>query len=296
MANLDISEKRLPQDGRFTFKANGQKLFDCRISTCPTLFGEKLVVRILNAENFVLTIEQLGLGKKQQELFGKAIQSPQGMILVTGPTGSGKTITLYTALSILNAASKNISTAEDPVEINLYGVNQVEVNSKICLGFDKVLRAFLRQDPNVIMIGELRDLDTAKIAIQAAQTGHLVLSTLHTNSACESVTRLLSLGISSYDLATTITLIVAQRLVRKLCTRCNLIGCEHCKNGYKGRLGVFEVLPITKSISEMIMQNCSSIEIEKQARSEGMQTLREIALAYVSAGLTTLSEVNRVIL
>ena len=219
MANLDIAEKRLPQDGRFTFKLATKYNQDCRLSVCPTMFGEKLVVRILNPINTSLNIEHLGFNEKEQRLFCKHIQMPQGLILVTGPTGSGKTITLYTALNILNQPTKNISTIEDPVEINLHGINQVEVNHKTGLGFAKTLRTFLRQDPDIIMIGEIRDLETAEIAIKAAHTGHLVLATLHTNSALASLTRLLNMGVPTFNLATAISLIIAQRLIRKLCVQ-----------------------------------------------------------------------------
>lgn len=314
MANLDISEKRLPQDGRFTLKLASNQNQDCRLSVCPTMFGEKLVVRILNPMNTSLNIKHLGFTEKEQQIFCKHIQMPQGLILVTGPTGSGKTLTLYTALNILNQTTKNISTVEDPVEINLYGINQVEINYKTGLSFAKVLRSFLRQDPDIIMIGEIRDLETAEIAIKAAHTGHLVLATLHTNSASASLVRLLNMGIPAFNLATSISLIVAQRLVRKLCIHCkqpqvlpkevlstynleeNTIpyvaaGCENCNQGYYERMAIFEMLPITKAISELIMSNCNPIEIEKQIP----QALRTAALNKVKMGITSIEEINRVI-
>lgn len=319
MANLDIAEKRLPQDGRFTIKLTNNQKQDCRLSTCPTMFGEKLVVRILNSINIPLDIKFLGLDEKEQQLFLKYIQMPQGLILVTGPTGSGKTITLYTALNILNQSTKNISTVEDPIEINLHGINQVEVNHKTGLSFSKALRALLRQDPNIIMIGEIRDLETAEIAIKAAHTGHLVLATLHTNSAASSLTRLLNMGIPAFNLATAVSLIIAQRLARKLCIYCrqeqilptrvlmenNLEpnttpytpqGCEHCIQGYHGRTAIFEMLPIATSISALIMQHCNIMEIEKQMSMLNIPTLRTIALRKIQAGITSLEEINRIII
>jgi type IV pilus assembly protein PilB len=318
MANLDIAEKRLPQDGRFTLKLVNDQKQDCRLSVCPTMFGEKLVVRILNPINASLNIEHLGFDEKARQLFDKYIQQPQGLILVTGPTGSGKTITLYTALNILNQSTKNIFTVEDPVEINLHGINQVEINYKTGLDFVTALRAFLRQDPDVIMIGEIRDVETAQIAIKAAHTGHLVLATLHTNSAATSVTRLLSMGIPAFDLASSLSLVVAQRLVRKLCVHCkqqqnlpekvlvengleaNAVvytaeGCERCNQGYRGREAVFEMLPITPAISDLIMQHSNVAKIEKQMRLLNIPTLREAALIKVKNGITTLEEINRVV-
>ncbi|MEI8055198.1 MAG: ATPase, T2SS/T4P/T4SS family [bacterium] len=319
MANLDIAEKRLPQDGRFTLKLATNQNQDCRLSVCPTMFGEKLVVRILNPINISLNIKHLGFSEKEQQLFCKHIQMPHGLILVTGPTGSGKTITLYTALNILNQPTKNISTVEDPVEISLCGINQVEVNHKVGLSFTTALRTFLRQDPDIIMIGEIRDLETAEIAIKAAHTGHLVLATLHTNSAAASLTRLLNMGVPAFNLASAISLIIAQRLVRKLCTRCkqpqilpkaildtnNLeentvlytaIGCQQCNHGYHERMAIFEMLPITPTISELIMQQCNLNTIEKQMHMLDLPTLRSAALNKVRAGITSLGEVNRVIM
>ncbi len=318
MANLDIAEKRLPQDGRFSFKIATGKSQDCRLSTCPTMFGEKLVVRILNPINVALDIGQLGFDESQRQLFCNYIQMPQGLILVTGPTGSGKTLTLYTALNILNQPGENISTVEDPVEISLEGINQVEVNHKTGLSFSVALRAFLRQDPDIIMIGEIRDLETAEIAIKAAHTGHLVLATLHTNSAAASLSRLLNMGIPAFNLATALSLVVAQRLVRKLCAYCkqpqilpqavlaenNLEenvslyaarGCEYCQQGYQGRMAIFEILPVVPSISELIMQHCDLRAIEKQMRALNISALRAAALNKVRAGMTSLEEVNRVI-
>jgi type IV pilus assembly protein PilB len=317
MANLDIAERRLPQDGRFNFQTH-----DCRISTCPTLHGEKIVIRILNPEGTSLKIKDLGLESQQLEFLTQAIQRPQGMILVTGPTGSGKTVSLYSVLQELNSIHKNISSVEDPVEINLSGINQVHVNAKIGLDFADVLRTFLRQDPDIIMVGEIRDTITAEIAVKAAQTGHLVLSTLHTNNTVESVTRLLNMGIPAYNLHSTLILIVAQRLIRKLCPLCKreqklptevllqagfdlkeldtlqiyeAVGCSNCFRGYKGRIGIFETLPITETISRMIMQQTGALDIAIQAKKESVVSLRAAALNKVRIGLTSLLEVDRVI-
>lgn len=319
MANLDIAEKRLPQDGRFTLKLATNQNQDCRLSVCPTMFGEKLVVRILNPINTSLSLKHLDFSEKEQRLFCKHIQMPQGLILVTGPTGSGKTITLYTALNILNHPTKNISTIEDPVEINLHGINQVEVNHKTGLSFATALRTFLRQDPDIIMIGEIRDLETAEIAIKAAHTGHLVLATLHTNSAAASINRLLNMGVAAFNLASAISLVIAQRLVRKLCKHCKqpqvlpkevltandlekniniytAIGCEHCNQGYHERTAIFEMLPVTPTISELIMQHCNLTTIEKQMQALGLPTLRAAALNKVRSGITSLEETNRVVI
>jgi type IV pilus assembly protein PilB len=302
-------------------KTAKQKQYDCRINFCPTLHGEKIVVRILNPGHSLLTIKELGLAKQQLHLFLKTIKRPQGMILVTGPTGSGKTVSLYAALNQLNQIDKNISTVEDPIEINLPGINQVNINPKIGLDFVTILRSFLRQDPDIIMIGEIRDLETAEIAIKAAQTGHLVLSTLHTNSAAESITRLLNMGISAFNLESSLSLIIAQRLIRKLCPHCkqpqqipaemlleegfasdeitNLvtyvpIGCKKCNHGFYGRLGIFELLPISINISKIIMEHKSSSEIFYQAISEGMISLRKHALEKVKQGITSITEINRI--
>jgi type IV pilus assembly protein PilB len=317
MANLDIAEHRLPQDGRFSFQEQ-----DCRISTCPTLYGEKIVIRILNPEGSILKINALGLETQQLELFANAMHRPQGLILVTGPTGSGKTISLYAALQELNSIHKNISSVEDPVEINLSGINQVHVNPKIGLDFAAALRTFLRQDPDIIMVGEIRDTETAEIAVKAAQTGHLVLSTLHTNNTAESVMRLLNMRIAPYNLHSTLVLIVAQRLVRKLCSLCKreqqlppeillqagfkseeiaalqiyeAVGCNNCFKGYKSRIGIFEILPISAAISRMILQQASVHDIAAQAKNDGVLSLREAALNKVRMGLTSLSEINRVV-
>jgi len=279
------------------------------VSSCPTIHGEKIVVRILDPNSASLNIEALGFEAWQQEIFCQAIKKPQGMILVTGPTGSGKTITLYAALNALNTEAVNISTVEDPVEIYLAGINQVNINPKANLTFATTLRSFLRQDPDIIMVGEIRDLETAEISIKAAQTGHLLLSTLHTNSAAETLVRLANMGVPAYNIATSATLIMAQRLVRRLCDSCKVpltipleelagvtiygpVGCDQCTHGYKGRLGIFELLPITETIGQIIMQGGSVFDIAAQAKKEGMQTLREAGLSKVKAGLTSFMEIN----
>lgn len=322
MSQLDISERRIPQDGRFKIKLTHKRTIDFRISTCPTVHGEKVVMRILDPTSASLDVDSLGLEPEQRKIFLDAIRLPYGMILVTGPTGSGKTITLYTALGMLNTLDRNISTVEDPVEINLTGINQVNINLKTGLTFSTALRAFLRQDPDIIMIGEMRDLETAEIGIKAAQTGHLVLSTLHTNSAPEALTRLKNMGVPAYNTATSVSLIIAQRLARKLCEHCKTpeilpeevmlnegflpdelsqlqifkaVGCEHCTNGYKGRLGIFEMLPITPTLAEVILRSGSMLEIIEQAKKEGFQSLHESGLKKVRQGITSLEEVNRII-
>jgi type IV pilus assembly protein PilB len=300
-ANLDIAEKRLPQDGRFTFKTLNNKSKDCRVSTCPTMFGEKVVVRVLNPTNTIFNLDQLGFEPQQKNEVLQQLQKPQGMFLVTGPTGSGKTLTLYAMLDILNSTTKNISTIEDPIEINLPGINQTEVNSKIGLSFSTALRAFLRQDPDIIMVGEIRDRETADIAIKAAQTGHFVLATLHTNSTVEAITRLRNMGIETFNLAASLNIIIAQRLARKLCSFCknNLQGCEHscenCKSGYSGRVGVFEVLSITEEIKAMIIQHDHTQNIENLAKKNGLVSLRKSGLIKVKQGITSIEEINRVI-
>ena len=323
MSRLDISERRIPQDGRFKMRISNTRTIDFRVSTCPTLFGEKIVMRILDPSSAKLGIDALGYEDFQKDLFMKAIFKPQGLVLVTGPTGSGKTVSLYTALNILNTAERNISTCEDPVEINLAGINQVNVNVKAGLTFGIALRAFLRQDPDVIMVGEIRDLETAEIAVKAAQTGHMVLSTLHTNSAADTLTRLINMGIPSYNLATSVTLVIAQRLARRLCVNCkipeevpeaallqvgftpeeiptlkifgpNVKGCEKCKEGYKGRVGLYEVMNVSHAISSIIMAGGNSIDLSKQAAAEGMWDLRRSALNKVKLGQTSLEEVYRV--
>ena len=321
MSKLDIAEKRLPQDGRFTLTTEKESR-ECRVSSCPTLFGEKIVVRILDNNNLILKLDELGFEEQQKNLFINAIERPQGMILVTGPTGSGKTVTLYTALNKLNTLDQNISTVEDPVEITLAGINQVNINPKIGLTFANVLRTFLRQDPDTIMIGEIRDLETAEIAVKAAQTGHLVLSTLHTNSAAETLTRLMNMGIASFNIGSSLLLIIAQRLARRLCQHCkksvkipvasllqqgfsetdinNLeiftaSECQHCNQGYKGRIAIYEMLAMTEIIAQLIMSNAHSLEIANAAKNAGMQLLRRSALNKVKLGITSLEEINRVI-
>jgi len=322
MSQMDISERRLPQDGRIQMKLSRNRAIDFRVNTLPTLYGEKVVLRILDPGSAQMGIDALGYEPAQKEMYLKVLNQPQGMILVTGPTGSGKTVSLYTGLNILNTAERNISTAEDPVEINLEGVNQVHVNSKVGLNFAEALRSFLRQDPDVIMVGEIRDLETAEIAIKAAQTGHLVLSTLHTNSASETITRLLNMGVPAFNVASSVNLIIAQRLARRLCQHCTLpaddiphailleegfteamlegasimraVGCELCNNGYKGRVGIYEVVKITPSIARLIMEEGNSMQISAQARSEGFHDLRMAALKKVAEGVTSLEEANRI--
>lgn len=321
MSRLDIAEKRVPQDGRIKLKLSQKKSIDFRVSSLPTLWGEKIVMRILDSDSAMLGIDILGYEEAQKKLYLTALEQPQGMILVTGPTGSGKTVSLYTGLNILNTEETNISTAEDPVEINLPGINQVQVNVKAGLTFPAALKSFLRQDPDVIMVGEIRDLETAEIAIKAAQTGHLVMSTLHTNSAPETLTRLLNMGVPAYNVASSVTLIIAQRLARRLCSHCKVpeqlpetellkqgftqaqlptiklfkpIGCEYCTGGYKGRVGIYEVMPISGNIAEKIMQGGNSLEIAQQAQREGINNLRQSGLLKAAAGLTSLAEINRV--
>lgn len=297
MANLDISEKRLPQDGRFKVKIDKHRAIDIRISTCPTIAGEKIVMRLLDSATTQFDIEALGFNTLQKTLFLKAVHRPQGMILVTGPTGSGKTITLYSALQLLNTLEKNICTVEDPVEIKIPGINQVHINPKAGLTFATTLRAFLRQDPDIIMVGEIRDRETAEIAIKAAQTGHLVLATLHTNNAAETLTRLINMGIPAFNIASSINLIVAQRLVRKRCNHCKTVSqkCNHCSNGYHGRIGIFEVLSLSKDIAHIILSGGNAQHILIQAQEEGMMTMYESGVEKVEAGLTTLDEIDRVI-
>ncbi|WP_324614056.1 type IV-A pilus assembly ATPase PilB [Ferrimonas sediminicola] len=322
MSKLDIAERRLPQDGRIKLRLSPKRAIDFRVSTLPTLFGEKIVMRILDGSAALLNIDVLGYQPQQKRLYLSALQRPQGMILVTGPTGSGKTVSLYTGLNILNTEQRNISTAEDPVEINLPGINQVQINNRAGLTFASALRAFLRQDPDIVMVGEIRDLETAEIAIKAAQTGHLVLSTLHTNSAAETLTRLLNMGVPAYNIAASVSLIIAQRLARRLCVHCREAepltpevlqeagfsdtqiasgptlyrarGCDHCTDGYRGRLGVYELLPMSPSLAELIMANGTSLELARVAREGGMVPLRQSGLAQVAAGVTTLAEINRI--
>ncbi|HJP37939.1 MAG: type IV-A pilus assembly ATPase PilB [Gammaproteobacteria bacterium] len=322
MSRMDIAERRIPQDGRIKMKLSKNRAIDFRVNTCPTLFGEKIVLRILDPSSAKLGIDALGYEPEQKKLYMEALARPHGMILVTGPTGSGKTVSLYTGLNILNTEDRNISTAEDPAEINLPGINQVNVNAKIGLTFASSLRAFLRQDPDVIMVGEIRDLETAEIGIKAAQTGHLVLSTLHTNDAPSTLTRLVDMGVKGYAIASTVQLIIAQRLARKLCEHCKEIrdipkeallqegfsaqeidadlkifgpvGCKLCNEGYKGRVGVFQVMPISETIQRIIMEGGNAVQIADQARLEGVPDLHETGLKKVKAGLTGLEEINRV--
>ena len=322
MSQMDISERRMPQDGRIQMKLSRSRAIDFRVNTLPTLFGEKIVLRILDPTSAQMGIDALGYEPEQKEMYMRALNQPQGMILVTGPTGSGKTVSLYTGLNILNTAERNISTAEDPVEINLEGINQVHVNAKVGLNFAEALRSFLRQDPDIIMVGEIRDLETAEIAIKAAQTGHLVLSTLHTNSAAETVTRLLNMGVPAFNVASSVSLIIAQRLARRLCKECSepatdipqdallklgfrqeqldgadirkAVGCQLCHEGYKGRVGIYEVVRVTPAIAKIIMEEGNSIQIHEQARTEGFNDLRMSALEKVAQGLTTLEEANRI--
>ena len=321
MASLDISERRKPQDGRIKMRLSKSKSIDFRVNTLPTLWGEKVVIRILDPSSAQIGIDALGYEPEQKDLYLAALKQPQGMILVTGPTGSGKTVSLYTGLNILNTVDINISTAEDPVEINMEGINQVNVNPRQGLDFAQALRSFLRQDPDVIMVGEIRDLETAEIAIKAAQTGHLVLSTLHTNSAAETLTRLHNMGIPGFNIATSVSLIIAQRLARKLCSHCKRaieipretlikegfpeerigsftiyepVGCDHCNGGYKGRMGIYEVVKNTADLQRLIMAEGNSLEIDIQMRRDGFDDLRTSGLRKAMQGITSLEEINRV--
>ena len=321
MANLDISERRKPQDGRIKLRVSNKKSIDFRVSVLPTLWGEKVVMRILDSDSARLGIDSLGYEDDQKELYLWALHQPQGMILVTGPTGSGKTVSLYTGLNILNTPDVNISTAEDPVEIQLDGINQVNINTKAGLTFAGALRSFLRQDPDIVMVGEIRDLETADIAIKASQTGHLVLSTLHTNGAAETLTRLVNMGVEPFNIASSLHLIIAQRLVRRLCTHCRApqdlpeevlrkegfpadqigkfrlyqpVGCDECNQGYKGRSGIYEVVKITPTLKQMIMEDRNAMELAEQMRKEGYNDLRTSGLIKAMKGITSLAEVNRV--
>ena len=324
MSQLDISERRIPQDGRIKLRISKNRAIDFRVNTLPTQFGEKIVLRILDPTSAQVGIESLGYENDQKQAFLETLHQPQGMILVTGPTGSGKTVSLYTGLNVLNTVERNISTAEDPVEINMPGINQVQIRERVGLTFPTALRAFLRQDPDVIMVGEIRDLETAEIAIKAAQTGHMVLSTLHTNSAPETLNRLLNMGVPAFNVATSVNLIIAQRLARRLCPHCKKLasdvpekilkeegfeeidtpldhiqiyhpeGCPKCTNGYKGRIGIYEVLKVTPSISKIIMEGGNSLEIAQKATEEGFRTLRQSALRRTAEGILSLEEANRV--
>jgi len=321
MSRMNISERRIPQDGRIKMALSKKRAIDFRVNTCPTLYGEKIVLRILDPTSAQVGIEQLGFDSTQREAFLKAIKKPYGMILVTGPTGSGKTVTLYTALNLLNDPDVNISTAEDPVEITVSGINQVNVNPKTGLTFAEALRAFLRQDPDIIMVGEIRDLETAEISVKAAQTGHLVLSTLHTNDAPQTLNRLNQMGVPPYNIAASVLLIMAQRLARKLCDKCKkeetlptellikegfkpdeadglttyrAVGCDYCTNGYKGRVGIFQVMPISEVMEGLIIKGGLTTELEEQSAKEGVLTLRESGLKKIMAGITSIEEINRI--
>jgi type IV pilus assembly protein PilB len=322
MARLDIAERRIPQDGRIKMKLSKNRAIDFRVNTCPTLFGEKVVCRLLDPSSAQLGIDALGYEEHQKQLYLDNLNKPYGMILVTGPTGSGKTVSLYTGLNILNTADRNISTAEDPAEINMPGINQVNVNPKVGLTFAAALRAFLRQDPDIIMVGEIRDLETAEIAIKAAQTGHLVLSTLHTNDAPKTLTRLVDMGVKPYAIASSVSLIIAQRLARRLCSNCkepvdipaeallkegfsradveagitifHAKGCSQCTNGYKGRVGIYQVMQCSETIGRIMMEGGNAMQIAAQAKAEGVADLRQSGLKKVKDGLTSLEEINRV--
>ena len=324
MSRMDIAERRVPQDGRIKMRLSKNRAIDFRVNTCPTLFGEKIVLRILDPSSAKLGIEMLGYEDHQRALYEKHLAKPYGMILVTGPTGSGKTVSLYTGINMLNDPTRNISTAEDPAEINLPGINQVNVNPKVGLTFASALKAFLRQDPDIIMVGEIRDLETAEIAIKAAQTGHLVLSTLHTNDAPKTLTRMVDMGVMPYAIATSVSLIIAQRLARRLCDNCKEVrdiprealekegftaeeldqgltifgpkdkGCKQCNDGYKGRVGIFQVMEVSETMGRIIMEGGNAMQIAEQAAKEGVIDLRQAGLNKVKEGITSLEEVNRV--
>ncbi|RBW41399.1 type IV-A pilus assembly ATPase PilB [Psychromonas sp. B3M02] len=322
MSKLDIAERRLPQDGRIKLKISNKRNIDLRVSTLPTMWGEKIVMRILDSSAANLDIDKLGYTDEQKAKYLNALAKPQGMILITGPTGSGKTVSLYTGLNILNTVERNISTAEDPVEINLTGINQVQINNKAGLNFASALRSFLRQDPDVVMVGEIRDLETAEIGIKAAQTGHLVLSTLHTNSAAETLTRLLNMGVPAFNIASSVSLIIAQRLGRRLCSECkaeleisdsellhigfteaqlaekhNLyqpVGCSKCTDGYKGRVGIYEVMEMSEQLGHIILNEGNAMQIAEAAEQSGMHTLRQSAIKQALNGITSLNEVTRI--
>jgi len=321
MSKMDIAERRKPQDGRIKMALSKKRAIDFRVNSCPTLFGEKVVLRILDPTSAQLGIDMLGYEAEQKNLYMENLNKPYGMILVTGPTGSGKTVSLYTGLNILNTADRNISTCEDPVEINLAGINQCNMNPKAGLTFATALRAFLRQDPDIIMVGEIRDLETAEIAIKAAQTGHMVMSTLHTNDAPQTLTRLANMGVPPYNIASSVNLIIAQRLARRLCSNCkkevdiprealleegfreedvgelslySAVGCDQCADGYKGRVGIYQVMPVSEAIGRIIMENGNAMQLADQASKEGVADLRMSGLKKVQAGVTSLEEINRV--
>jgi type IV pilus assembly protein PilB len=322
MSRLDVSERRVPQDGRIKLKLSKSKAIDFRVSTCPTLYGEKAVLRILDSDSSRLSIDVLGYEEFQKKIYLENLQKPYGMFLVTGPTGSGKTVSLYTGINILNTTDINISAAEDPVEINLPGVNQVQVDEKTGMTFAKALKAFLRQDPDVILVGEIRDLETASIAVKAAQTGHMVMSTLHTNDGPQTLTRLMDMGVPPFAVATTINIIIAQRLTRRLCSNCKkpvdipadalvaegfteqqvatgfsvyqAVGCDMCNGGYKGRTGIYQVMPITDTMKRLIMDGANAITLADQAQREGVPNIRQSALKKVMDGITSIEEINSV--
>jgi len=321
MSKMDIAERRVPQDGRIKLRLSKNKAIDFRVNTCPTLFGEKIVMRILDPTSAEMGIEKLGFEPEQQKLFTDAIHRPYGMVLVTGPTGSGKTVSLYTGLNIINTIDRNISTAEDPVEITVEGINQVNVNPKAGLTFASALKAFLRQDPDVIMIGEIRDLETASIGIKAAQTGHMVLSTLHTNDAPQTINRLRQMGIEPFNIVASVNLVMAQRLARRLCKNCKLpndypegllldygfspeeleeytiykaVGCDLCTDGYKGRVGMYQVMPMTEKIKALILNDGNAMELAKLSAEEGVNDLRRSGMLKIMQGVTTIEEVDRV--
>ena len=321
MSRMNIAERRVPQDGRIKMNLSRNRSIDFRVNTLPTLYGEKVVLRILDGSAAQMGVDALGFEAEQKETFTKAINKPYGMVLVTGPTGSGKTVSLYTGLNMLNTPDRNISTCEDPVEINVMGINQVNVNPVAGLHFSTALRAFLRQDPDIIMVGEIRDLETAEIAVKAAQTGHLVLSTLHTNDAPQTLTRLANMGVPPYNIASAVHLIMAQRLARRLCNKCKkeldipkeallksgfkesqvdglkiygAVGCDQCTSGYKGRVGIYQVMPVSEVMGRIIMEGGNSMQLEKQATAEGVADLRESGLKKVAAGVTSLEEIDRV--
>ncbi|MDH5446360.1 MAG: type IV-A pilus assembly ATPase PilB [Gammaproteobacteria bacterium] len=322
MSRLDISERRIPQDGRIKMNLSKNRSIDFRVNTCPTLYGEKIVLRILDPSTTKLGVDHLGFEPEQKDIYLSTLHKPYGMILVTGPTGSGKTVTLYTGVNILNQPHTNISTAEDPVEINMPGINQVNVNPKVGLDFAQALRAFLRQDPDVILVGEIRDLETAEIAIKAAQTGHMVLSTVHTNDAPQTLTRLVNMGVPPYNIASAVSLIIAQRLARRLCSHCKKpldlpkealleegftekdikqglkvfgpVGCDQCTDGYRGRVGIYQVMPVSETMGRIIMEGGNAIQLAEQAKKEGIPDLRQSGLRKVRDGVTSLDEINRV--
>jgi len=322
LSQLDISERRIPQDGRMKMKLSKTRAIDFRVSTCPTLFGEKIVMRILDPSSAQLGIDALGYEEDQKKLFMDAIHKPYGMVLVTGPTGSGKTVSLYTALNILNTDDRNISTAEDPAEISLQGINQVNVNPKAGLTFPKALKSFLRQDPDIIMVGEIRDIETGEIAIKAAQTGHFVISTLHTNDAPQTLTRLINMGIAPFNIASAVSLIIAQRLGRRLCSHCKQpldipkeallkegfkeeelddltiygpVGCDQCNGGYKGRVGIYQVMPISEAMGKLIMEGGNALQLADLSKSEGVNDLHASGLIKIRQGILSLEELNRIV-